>query len=90
MFICGLLLTQLPPEEKPATEDARTDTVYYQWIPFMLVLNGIVFLIPGILWKLAQGTKEGKGFVRTFIIRESRSKYVSTNLDPDCQDTDLK
>ena len=30
---------------------------YYQWVPFMLFLQGIMFYIPHIIFKLAEGGK---------------------------------
>ena len=46
--------TYYKPEQ--LTEDAKdTDTTYYQWVPFMLVLHGFIFLASAKLWKVLEG-----------------------------------
>ena len=72
------LFFQAPLGEREDTEDARTDTIYYQWIPFMFVLNGIVFKLPEIIGQMAQGGDPNS--VKIFVTKESGSKFVSQNL----------
>jgi len=43
------------------SDDDELDTVYYQWVSFMLVINAIIFLIPHLIWK----SKEG-GIIKAF------------------------
>ena len=31
-------------------EEKDVDTAYYQWVPFMLFVHGLLFLIPGKIW----------------------------------------
>ncbi|XP_077508708.1 innexin shaking-B-like [Amblyomma americanum] len=36
------------------TNSASSDTIYmayYQWVPFMMLLQGLTFYVPGYLWK---------------------------------------
>jgi hypothetical protein len=36
-------------------EQKKTDTAYYQWVPFMLLIHGIIFLLPSNLWNFLEG-----------------------------------
>ena len=41
---------------KELTADLKdTDTTYYQWVPFMLVVHGFIFLASSKLWKVLEG-----------------------------------
>ena len=54
------------------TTDGKTDTIYYQWIPFMFVLNTVIFLTPCLIWNWSEGN-----FVKNFVTDESKSLFVS-------------
>ena len=56
-------------------EDASPDTEYYQWVPFLFVVNALIFLIPKNLWKWAEG-----GFIKSLVTDQTKSKHVSQNI----------
>ena len=31
------------------------DTVYYAWVEYILIINGLLFLIPNVIWKYSEG-----------------------------------
>jgi len=37
------------------TDESTKDTIYYQWVVFMLAINGIMFKIPHLLWRVCEG-----------------------------------
>lgn len=37
------------------SDDGTKDTIYYQWVVFMLAINGIMFKIPHLLWRVCEG-----------------------------------
>ena len=54
------------------------ETAYYQWVPFMLVINAVIFLIPKQLWKWGEG-----GFMKAFVSDDTKTISVCQNLEPD-------
>jgi len=52
--------------------DERTaDTPYYQWVPFMLIIHGLIFLISGKLWKCFEN-----GLLEQFGAKEQISRLI--------------
>ena len=49
-------------------EEKDADTAYYQWVPFMLVMHGLIFLIPANLWNFFED-----GLLEQFGTRKSIS-----------------
>ena len=77
---------QLPHGPKEESLDAQTDTAFYQWVPFMFLLNGLIFLIPKTIWHgIVDG---GKNFVENFTIDEADDTYVSKYITKDDTDAD--
>ena len=65
----------------------ETDTLYYQWVPFMLMINAIIFMIPHQLWKAST-----KGYLKKFCNKGTMQREVGTtkqhfkDLAPDYAD----
>jgi len=62
------------------SDDDTKDTIYYQWVVFMLAINGIIFKIPHIVWRLLEG-----GIMKEF----HAGKNVKSKLG-DHNETDLE
>lgn len=61
------------PENHKKDGDADRTTAYYQWVVFVLVLNGILFALPRQIWKILEGgliSEFGKEAKSTFIIAD--------------------
>ena len=56
------------------TDESTKDTIYYQWVVFMLAINGIIFKIPHLLWRACEG-----GIMKEF----HRGKNARSNLMED-------
>merc|ERR1712045_341347 len=57
---------------KDLTLDQRdADTPYYQWVPFMLIIHGLIFLIAGKAWKALEN-----GLLEQFGTRNEISKLI--------------
>lgn len=56
------------------SDDDTKDTIYYQWVVFMLAINGIMFKIPHLLWRVCEG-----GIMKEF----HRGKNARSNLMED-------
>jgi hypothetical protein len=56
------------------SDDGTKDTIYYQWVVFMLAINGIMFKIPHLLWRVCEG-----GIMKEF----HRGKNARSNLMED-------
>ena len=52
------------------------DIDYYQWIVFVLLLNGVIFRIPHTIWKSFE-----KGHIKSFYSEEAKSASILTNDD---------
>ena len=65
-------------------EEPRKYHAYYQWVPFVLLLQGILFYTPHFLWKELEGreldkiTKGLRGMYDEFM---SRVRYSNTKLE---------
>merc|ERR1712062_546459 len=55
-------------------EDNERDTLYYQWVPFMLVISAVIFKIPDVIWGLLEG-----GFMKSFADDASKSVFINKN-----------
>jgi len=49
---------------KAFSDDSQIRHSYYQWVPFILFLQGILFYIPYRVWKYCEGGKLGKLLVK--------------------------
>jgi len=52
---------------------SKSDTLYYQWVPMVLVINAIIFMIPHQLWKISV-----KGFLKKLCNEETMKRDVNT------------
>merc|ERR1712062_798952 len=55
-------------------EGNERDTLYYQWIPFMLVISAVLFKIPDVIWGLLEG-----GFMKSFADDAANSVSIHKN-----------
>merc|ERR1712062_326550 len=60
--------------DKIKGETNGTDTLYYQWVPFMLVISAVIFKIPDVIWGLLEG-----GFMKSFADDASKSVFINKN-----------
>ena len=74
-----------------AGEDERRIHSYYQWVPFVLFLQGILFYLPHMIWKQYENgwirnmTDGARGF--TITCHSDERKYRSSVLSEYLQDT---
>ena len=59
-------------------EDNERDTLYYQWVPFMLVISAVIFKIPDVIWGLLEG-----GFMKSFA--DGSANSVSIHKDEEAK-----
>jgi len=52
-------------------EEKESDTTYYQWVPFMLLIHGVIFLLPSSLWNFLEG-----GLLKHFGTRKETSAVL--------------
>jgi len=52
-------------------EERDTDTPYYQWVPFMLIIHGLIFLISGKIWSNFEN-----GLLEQFGTRKEISRLI--------------
>lgn len=64
-----------PPVRGRGVEEEITVHAYYQWVPFVLFLQGLLFYLPHWLWKRWEG-----GFFREVIQDVSIKDYLGANL----------
>ena len=57
-------------------EREERDTLYYQWIPFMLVISAVMFKIPDVIWGFLEG-----GFMASFDDKHGRSVSIHKNQE---------
>merc|ERR1711953_1641129 len=55
-------------------EGNERDTLYYQWVPFMLVISAVIFKIPDVIWGLLEG-----GFMKSFADDSANSVSIHKN-----------
>jgi len=67
-----------PKEEEPKKKQAdhKPDTVYYQWVPFIFLLNAVVFTTPYFIWRWSEG-----GFIKGFLVESNQAENVCQNID---------
>lgn len=59
----------------PETTDSITYHTYYQWVPFVLFMQGLLFYAPHLLWKRWEG-----GLFRQLVQNLSVRDYLGSNL----------
>jgi len=59
-------------------EGNERDTLYYQWVPFMLVISAVIFKIPDVIWGLLEG-----GFMKSFA--DDSANSVSIHKDEEAK-----
>jgi len=59
-------------------EGNERDTLYYQWVPFMLVISAVIFKIPDVIWGLLEG-----GFMKSFA--DGSANSVSIHKDEEAK-----
>lgn len=62
--------------------DAKYQT-YYQWVPYVLLLQGLMFYSPHWIWKILEGGKIGsitKGIRGNIMGRSEEKKYAKSLL----------
>lgn len=57
-------------------DESITFHSYYQWVPFVLFLQGVIFYLPHWLWKMMEG-----GLFKTIIQNLSIRDYLGTGKD---------
>jgi len=63
-------------DAKNGNEREERDTLYYQWIPFMLVISAVMFKIPDVIWGFLEG-----GFMASFDDKHGRSVSIHKNQE---------
>jgi len=79
----GLLVGDINPycdinldDRKAKQADQKPDTVYYQWVPFIFLLNAVVFTTPYFFWRWSEG-----GFIKGFLVEDNQAKNVCQSID---------
>jgi len=67
---------QYPFDEKKTNNKLFMDIDYYQWIVFVLLINGVVFRTPHAIWKSCE-----KGHIKCFYSEEAKSASILTKDD---------
>jgi hypothetical protein len=65
----------------PERDDIKVKA-YYQWVPFMLFLQAIMFYIPHIVYELAEGKKVKSilGSLHLFVLNKEKRKSAECDL----------
>ena len=78
---CDIEASEADKAEAGSTTDLNPDTVYYQWVPIIFLLNAVMFSIPFYCWNWAEG-----GFIETFNLPKNQSSKVCEEFETKRED----
>ena len=78
---CDIEASEADKAEAGSTTDLNPDTVYYQWVPIIFLLNAVMFSIPFYYWNWAEG-----GFTETFTLPKNQSSKVCEEFETKRED----
>ena len=66
-------------------EEGDNDTLYYQWVSFMMVHNAILFKIPQLIWRFCEAgimkkLHSGKGMGSDLMDFDQLERYLETHV----------
>ena len=78
---CDIEASEANKTEAGSATDLNPDTVYYQWVPIIFLLNAVMFSIPFYYWNWAEG-----GFTETFTLPKNQSSKVCEEFETKRED----
>ena len=71
--------------ERVGGDSEQSDTSYYIWVSWMLLINAALFILPNQLWRYLEG-----GMMQRFSLNNDRDQREDSDEDNDVEATDLR